>query len=292
MNAWSFTTIKAGFTLAGMVLIPGGTFQMGSTNAALESSDDSSEEPVHSVMVSSFYMDSTLVTQANYTAIMQGGDDAFFDTAVSAPLIPMVNITWYDAVLYCNARSKQMGFDTVYSYTSAYIGDCSPHGGDPGCCYLYGLTMDYTRHGYRLPTEAEWEYACRAGTTTDYYWGESYPPLTSADTAEISAHAWWSANSQDVAQPVATKPANGFGLYDMSGNVWEWCNDLWSGYSSGSQIDPTGPLQNLAVNFSNYNINRGGAAFNDYWPNYLCSAFRQAINAGDWGACGFRCVLR
>ena len=79
------------------------------------------------------------------------------------------------------------------------------------------LVIDYTKNGYRLPTEAEWEYACRAGSTADYYWGQSYPPHTAADTAKISAHAWWYYNSPNGTQPVATKPPNAFGLYDMSG---------------------------------------------------------------------------
>jgi formylglycine-generating enzyme required for sulfatase activity len=148
--------------------------------------------------------------------------------------------------------------------------------------------MDFTQHGYRLPTEAEWEYACRAGTTTDFYWGGSYPPLTASDTAAIDANAVWWHNSPDSTQPVAGKLANAWGLYDMAGNVWQWCNDWYGGYGSSSQSDPTGPSSGT------YRVMRGGS-----WANYdynLRSADRYvsgyAVPGGWNGDNGFRCVRR
>jgi|GEM_PF-1945338 len=286
-----------------MISIPAGSFQMGSNNMKLEEFFTYGDErPVHSVTVSAFYMDSTPVTQASYQALM-GVNPSYFDTGASAPRRPAESMTWYDAVLYCNARSKHDGYDTVYSYTSIT--------GTPGngCSNLGNLTMDFAQHGYRLPTEAEYEYACRAGTTTDYYWGQSYPPLTTADTAEISAHAWWNYNSLNSTQPVATKPKNAWGLYDMSGNVREWCNDWYGSYSDTSQTNPTGATS------GSYRVLRGDAwnvyQIDDYLDSKykldgaptssstgpgLCAAFRDGYIPSDpdgWDDyVGFRCVQR
>jgi formylglycine-generating enzyme required for sulfatase activity len=270
------TGTGGGNTLAGMVSIPGGTFQMGSNNTALESFTGNDEEPVHSVTVSSFYMDSTDVTQASYQALM-GVNPSNFTGNVRNPAESM---TWYDAVLYCNARSKHDGYDTVYSYTSI-----TGTAGN-GCTNLGNLSMDFTQHGYRLPTEAEWEYACRAGSTADYYWGQSYPSQTTSDTANISAHAWWYYNTPNSTQPVATKPRNAWGLYDMSGNVWQWCNDWYGGYTSGSQTNPTGPASGSS------RVLRGGSWSGNY-DFYLRSANRDY----DYPIVrlyvyGFRCVRR
>jgi formylglycine-generating enzyme required for sulfatase activity len=275
-------TTTPGNYVMGMVLIPGGTFQMGSTNAALETLDSSAEEPVHSVTVSTFYMDSTLVTQASYQALM-GVNPSYF---TGNSMRPVEKVTWFDAVLYCNARSKHDGYDTVYSYTS--IGFWSRGTAGNSCDSLGNLAIDYTKDGYRLPTEAEWEYACRAGTTTDYYWGQSYPPLTTADTTEISAHAWWHYHSTNSTQPVATKPANSFRLYDMSGNVWEWCNDWWGRYSATRQTNPTGAAR------GSFRVLRGGSwGGNYYYLNYLCAAFRFYNFPVSWFSnLGFRCVRR
>ena len=246
---------------SGMVSIVGGTFQMGSTVAF------SNEVPEHSVTVSAFYMDTTEVTQANYNSLM--GVNPSYSTGDS--LRPVEQVTWFDAVLYCNARSKRDGKDTVYSYTSIT--------GTPGngCTDLSGLTITMTKNGYRLPTEAEWEYACRAGTTTDYYWG--------ADT--IGNYAWYSSNSGSTTQPVAGNLANGFGLYDMSGNVWEWCNDWYSVsyYSVSPSTDPTGPTSGSS------RVERGGSAGNNV--DALRSAYRNYdAPTYKFRAVGFRCVGR
>ncbi len=274
---WSFTTIPAGTTIMGMVHIPGGTFQMGSNNTALYAT------PVHSVTVSSFYMDTTDVTQASYQALM-GVNPSYFDTGAMAPRKPVEDVNWYDAALYCNARSKHDGYDTVYSYSSKYSGS--------GYDTLAGVVVDYTKHGYRLPTEAEWEYACRAGSTADYYWGQSYPPLTTADTVQISAHVWcWYNNTPYGTKPVATKPANAFGLYDMSGNVWQWCNDWYGDYSLSAQTDPLGP------SYGSYRVLRGGSWYDDFGYGYgldlLCAAYRgSGCPSVRSGGGGFRCVRR
>ena len=268
--------------VSGMRYIPGGTFLMGSNNSAFESGTGDDAEPVHSVTVSAFYMDTTDVTQASYQALM-GVNPSYFDTGVSAPRRPVEQVTWFDAVLYCNARSKHDGKDTVYSYRSV--------AGTPGngCNDLGDLAINMSKNGYRLPTEAEWEYACRAGSTADYYWGQSYPPLTTADTANISAHAWWWYNNTPYGtKPVATKPPNAFGLYDMSGNVLQWCNDWHGSYSDSSLTNPTGPAS------GSDRMLRGGQ-WESVNGGVLCAAYRTAVYP--WvslgvGENGFRCVRR
>jgi formylglycine-generating enzyme len=268
-DVWHFTTLPA--SPAGMKLISGGTFQMGDTL-------DANEKPVHSVTLSAFYMDTTEVTQADYLAIMLV-NPSYFD---SGSTWPVDRVTWFDAVLYCNARSKRDGKDTVYSYTSVT--------GTPGngCTALGGLVIDTSKHGYRLSTEAEWEYACRAETTTEYYWGGSYPLTTAADTVAIDNNAVSSNNSVGSTARVAIKLPNAYGLYDMSGNVWEWCNDWYGGYNILDQINPTGAPTGTA------RVLRGCS-----WGNRYYVYFRSAVRGYDtpeskasYDYPGFRCVLR
>jgi formylglycine-generating enzyme required for sulfatase activity len=257
-----------------MRYISGGTFQMGSDNTNFGNTP--AEQPVHSVTLSPFYIDTTEITQADYQALMIWNPSMYAGDS----LRPVEEVTWFDAVLYCNARSKRDGFDTVYSYTLV--------SGTPGngCDGLNGLAVNYSANGYRLPTEAEWEYACRGGTTTDYYWGRSYPLTSAADTAAMDSNAvWWLPLGTKTVR-VASRLPNPFGLYDMSGNVWEWCNNWYESYTSGSQTDPTGP------GVGSIRVLRGGS-----WlygePSYLCSAYRFDSGSGERsGYYGFRCVRR
>lgn len=254
--------------LLGMKYISSGTFQMGQAGVPYAL-------PVHSVTVSSFFMDSTLVTQAAYLSLM-GVNPANFTGDSKRPVEMM---TWFDAVLYCNKRSQRDGKDTVYSFTGIT--------GTPGngCTALAGLTINYAKNGYRLPTEAEFEYACRAGTTTPYYWGND------TTVSVMGNYAWYYLNSNNVTQAVAGKLPNAFGLYDMSGNVFEVCND-WAGvYSSAVQTDPTGPTSGTV------RIVRGGVY--NYMPGegatLLGSGYRDTAHctvdpAHPWSNVGFRCV--
>jgi formylglycine-generating enzyme required for sulfatase activity len=221
-------------------LIPAGTFTMGQVSIA---------DTVHSVSLSSFWIDSTEVTQTDYVSLM-GVNPSYLPSVTNGPV---EQVTWFDAVLYCNKRSKRDGLDTVYSYTAVT--------GTPGngCTALAGLGIALTKSGYRLPTEAQWEYACRGGKTTQYYWGDAN------DNATIGLYAWFLSNSGSTTHSVATKAPNAYGLYDMSGNVWEWCNDWWSSpYSSNALTNPTGPVTGTN------RLLRGGG----YIGSYIYSAYR------------------
>jgi len=201
----------------GMRFIPGGTFQMGQVGIAA---------PVFSLTLSRFWIDTTPVTQADYLALM-GVNPSHFKGDTRRPV---EQVTWFDAALYCNQRSKRFRLDTVYSYSSK--------SGVPGNgCGLVGLAIDFNKNGYRLPTDAQYEYALRAGTTTKCFWGD--------DSSAGGNYAWYSYNSDSTTQPVATKLPNPWGLYDITGNVTEWCNDWYPDFysidSTAGQTDPVGP---------------------------------------------------
>ncbi len=230
----------------GMVLVPAGTFMMGSTIGRND------EQPIHQVTISrAYYMGKYEVTQAEWEAVMgtnpsyRKGDD-----------LPVENVSWYDAVQYCNALSEKS--DLIPAYT------------------INESTVMWNRdaNGYRLPTEAEWEWAARGGGkgSLDY----SYSGSDTIDTV-----AWYTWNSGSQTHPVGQKQANRLGLYDMSGNVDEWCWDWYNRYSSDSQIDPMGDSSGII------RVLRGGG-----WDNSMMGV-RSTNRYGDipdnWGnISGFR----
>jgi len=199
-----------------MVHISGGTFLMGSPENEYGRSDN--EGPQHQVTVSSFYIGKYPVTQAEYQEIMGSNPCSF-----SGQNLPAEQVSWFDALDYYNKRSLKEGLSPVYT--------------------ISGNNVRWNReaNGYRLPTEAEWEYACRAGTQTPFYSGTS-----------VSDAGWHSGNSGGRTRPVGEKQPNAWGLYDMHGNVLEWCWDLLGNYASGSQSDPQG------ANSENRRVYRGG----------------------------------
>jgi len=224
--------------------IPAGSFLMGDSTGHAEWF----EQPVHQVtLASSFLMSRTEVTQAQFTAVM-GYNPSHFD----GEDLPVEQVSWDEAVAYCNALSELEGLTPCYSDTGM------------------NTVCDWTANGYRLPTEAEWEYACRAGTTTDYFTGEmTHESNTPLDYA-LNAAGWYGGNSGGESHPVACKWPNDFGLYDLHGNVWEWCWDWWSwnAYDSTAQVDPRGPAP------SDGRVCRGGCFF------CLASECRSAYRVG------------
>jgi formylglycine-generating enzyme required for sulfatase activity len=172
-----------------------------------------------------FWMDKVEVTQADYTTLMKVNPSANQGGAS----FPVENMTWFDAVLYCNERSRADSLDTVYVYAAL--------SGTPGdsCFNLENLEIHYEKSGYRLPTEAEFEYACRGGSATTYFWGGT------GDSATASLYAWHIKNSANATHEVGGRQVNPFGLYDIIGNVWEKCNDWYDTYSISPQSNPIGP---------------------------------------------------
>jgi formylglycine-generating enzyme required for sulfatase activity len=272
LNVSKDMAIKAWFSRRpiyyGMKLIPAGSFLMG-TDSIFQTAGtvNTFGDTIHQVTLSAFYMDTTEVTQAEYKSLM-GCNPSYFTGDL---LLPVEQVTWFDAVLYCNARSKAEGKDTVYSYN--YINGAPGN----GCTGLEDLAINYARKGYSLPTEAEWEYACRGGSTTSYWWG--------ADTNGMGARAWSYYNSDYTTHPVATTLANNYGLYDMTGNVWEWCNDWYGSYAAGVATDPTGSATGTE------RIARGGSRVSSYYD--FRSAVRGYLSPDNRGSAGgFRCVRR
>lgn len=267
-----FGTVIRKFTAAprGMkkILAQTKSFSMGQSGIA---------EPVHSVTFThNFWMDSTEVTQKDYVSLMTATYPGFSATApnplpTSGDNYPEFAITWCDAILFCNARSKRDGLDTIYRYSAI--------NGIPGnSCSLGNIIYDSLKaNGYHLPTEAQWEFACRGGTTTIYYWGN--------DTSLASQYEWYFPLVHEYDTSVALKKPNGFGLYDMLGNAMEYVNDYYdSTYSMWQPVDPLGPPpQSINVSI----VCRGG---NTFFGPYPCAKrkFAPFEYPWDYGACGFR----
>ena len=188
-----------------MVLIKGGVFAMGDT------AGEGDARPVRKVRVDDFLMDAHEVTQASYTALMTLNPSRFV-----GPKLPVERTRWTDAARYCNVRSKQEGLAPCYDEETW------------GC--------DFAAKGYRLPTEAEWEYASRAGGVGNWYF---------TDKNKLDQHAWLRINSGKKTHAVGTRRPNALGLYDMYGNVSEWCNDFYAEdyYAKGENNNPKGPAR-------------------------------------------------
>jgi len=211
-------------TLVDMVAVTGGSFQMGCGTGS--GSCNSGETPVHTVTLSSFYMGKYEVTQQQYLSVM-GSNPSYFTGDLSRPV---EQVTWYNCVQFCNSLSALEGLANYYNINGTTI------------------TVNATANGYRLPTEAEWEYAARGGASyTDYF--------MYAGGNDVNTVAWYTSNSGNTTHAVGTKTANQLGIYDLSGNVWEWCWDWYDGsyYSSSPASNPQGPATGSA------RVLRGGA---------------------------------
>ena len=244
----------------GMVWIPGGTFQMG--DAFKEGSSD--ERPVHTVTVDGFWMDEHEVTNAQYRQYDSGhSSGSYSGHGLNVDDQPVVYVSWRVAIEYCNWRSEREGLERCYNEST-------------GAC-------DFTKSGYRLPTEAEWEYAARGGLAGKRYpWGDQ-DPVCSAGTTNGARYDDDDRCNQIGTAPVGTYSANGYGLYDMAGNVWEWCSDSYGSYSGGPASNPAGPAT------GSDRVLRGGSW--SVYPSFLRCASRSVgyppLSYYDFG---FRCV--
>jgi formylglycine-generating enzyme required for sulfatase activity len=235
-----------------MVLVPGGWFDMGDDRG------NADEGPVHRVWVDTFLMDKYEVTQEQFRQL-QVSDPSRFQGEGR----PVEQQTWIDAIRFCNERSYEEGLDLCYDEET--------------------LECDFDASGYRLPTEAEWEYAARAGTQTPYFFG--------SDPGRLGSYAWTEQNANGSTHEVGTRRPNPWGLYDLYGNVAEWVHDYYGEgyYQTSPERNPRGPAD------GEFRVLRGGG-----WSDGLetiRSSYRDFSASVDDGclvsdAVGFRCVRR
>ncbi|MDR0569570.1 MAG: formylglycine-generating enzyme family protein [Spirochaetaceae bacterium] len=207
--------------------IPAGTFIMGSPDSEWGRKAD---EIQHEVRISSFYMGKHAVTQASYQAITGLNPSRFKN-----PDLPVESVSWFDAIAFCNALSGQEGRSPAYSLEAEQI------------------RWNPCADGYRLPTEAEWEYACRAGTATPFSGGANIATNQSNYNGRYPYNTMTKGIFRETTLPSGSFPPNPWGLYDMHGNVWEWCWDWYDAYRPEAGTNPVGPA------FGTDRVFRGGS---------------------------------
>jgi formylglycine-generating enzyme required for sulfatase activity len=292
----------AGAVPLGFVLVQGGTFTMGSPESEAGRLDN---EVQHRVTLSSFAIARTDVTVGEYKAFVNatkyktgaeaegtggyasaGGQYVWRQDAdwrnpyfAQTDEHPVVVISWYDAIAYCNWKSLLEGKRPAYSYNGEVDFSKWPAGWNIWKAKT-DIACDFSASGYRLPTEAEWEYAAKGGP------GSSLPATDAvyAGSAAIDDIAWYAGNAGKTTHPVAQKAPNALGLFDMAGDVWQWCQDWYGDYSSTEQTDPRGP------DSGGSRVIRGGSWFDI--AKFLRSSYRDHdIGPGYRGPnVGFRLV--
>ncbi|MDD3535279.1 MAG: SUMF1/EgtB/PvdO family nonheme iron enzyme [Candidatus Cloacimonetes bacterium] len=240
-----------------MILVQGGSFNNGTSNVTL----------------SSFYISNYETTQAEYQAVMGSNPASGYGVGAN---YPVYKVSWYDAIEYCNRRSLQEGFTPCYSYGTY---DTNPSNWPNGWKGNYNnhtnVNCDWTANGYRLPTEMEWMYAAKGGNQSQGY--------TYSGSNDINAVAWYDSNSGNTTHTVGSKLPNELGIYDMSGNVWEWCWDIYGSYPSGAQTNPHGASSGSS------RVVRGGSWSNS--ASYCTVSYRSNFYAAISGSSiGFRCL--
>ncbi|NLO11020.1 MAG: formylglycine-generating enzyme family protein [Candidatus Cloacimonetes bacterium] len=229
-------------TPAGFVYVAGGTFHNGTSN----------------VTVSSLYMGKYELTQAEYAAVM-GTNPSFL---AGNPNHPVEQVSWFNAIEYCNRRSIMESLTPCYSYdTYDSNPDNWPSGWNSNDENHTNISCDWTANGYRLPTEMEWMFAAKGGNQSQGY--------TYSGSNNIGDVAWYSNNSGSTTHAVGTKAPNELGIYDMTGNVWEWCWDIYDYYPGEDQTDPHG------ASSGSFRMSRGGS-WSDY--AYVCVISDRSMN--------------
>ena len=261
-NASDSSQVSAGQTKVfgniEFAFIRGGTYTMGSPES--EKLRHPAEKQ-HQVKVSSFWMGKYEVTQKEYMDVTgknpseKKGDD-----------LPVSNVSWYDAVEFCNKLSIKQGLAPYYNIDKEKKDPNNKNGSDD---FQYTVTI-LGGNGFRLPTEAEWEYACRAGTTTVFHYGDKLDSTMANFEGSEPYDAQTGVFRKSLIKVGSFKP-NAFGLYDMHGNIWEWCWD-WYGTYSGITDNPTGADKGKG------RIRLGGSWHNK--SRHLRSAFREDGNPG------------
>lgn len=246
------TTNSVGMVLR---LIPPGLYQRGSPETERGRRENEFPHPVR--IYAPFYLSATEVTQGQFDAVM-AYNPSFFD---GNPERPVEFVSWEEAIRFCNELGKREGLDAVYEQEDGR--------------WIYHPD----RHGYRLPTEAEWEFACRAGTSTPYHTGPARPVPLGRDN--VWRAAWYRFNAKGATRPVGQREPNGWGLYDMHGNVWEWCWDWYGPYPRVLDPKLTGPDRGRE------RVIRGGGWYSA--SREVRSAYRTG-RAPDapWNSLGFR----
>jgi formylglycine-generating enzyme required for sulfatase activity len=259
-------------SLAEMVRVAGGTFTMGSPDTEDDRYDN---ETQWQVTLSGFYMGKTEVTQKQYETVIGSLPSSLnSDTYGKGDGYPVYYVRWYDAIVFCNKLSVLEGLSPAYSIGGKTApdewGEMPTSTSHENYATWNGVVIVANSNGYRLPTEAQWEYACRAGTTTPWHSGDT------DDSLDDYAWYWDNIPSQTSGetgygtQPVGTKQANDFGLYDMHGNVWEWCWDWYDTYPTTAGTDPVG------ASSGSYRVLRGGSWFDP--ARYARSACRDILD--------------
>jgi formylglycine-generating enzyme required for sulfatase activity len=248
------------------VRLPGGTFTMGSPSDEQDRSSD--EGPQHQVRVSAFAIGKYVVTFAEYDAYCDAtGTVKPSDSGWGRGSRPVINVSWLDAVAYCNWLSKKEGLSPAYTVNGTNV------------------SWNRSANGYRLPTEAEWEYASRAGTTTATTFGNSLDSTQANFDGNYPYNTLTKGPYLAKTAPVGSYRPNAWGLYDMHGNAWEWCQDWYdeSYYAKSPSADPEGP------DSGSYRVLHGGS-----WYDFgflLRSATRYNFTPGNRNySCVFRVV--
>jgi len=251
------------------VRVPGGTFLMGSPAGAWASRDD--ERPVRSVTVNGFYMSRFPVTQGEWVDLMGSNPSWLQGARVPAGVnwrnLPVDTVSWFDAVEFANRMSLRAGLTPAYTISRTWDGERN----------VQTVTWNRNANGYRLPTEAEWEFAARGGHG-------SLGNFTFSGGNAVGEVAWYSGNSGGRTHEVGTRRSNALGIYDMSGNISEWVYDRWGAYPNMAQTNPVGAVA------GDVRMLRGGCFSST--PAGVRSAHRFSFPPGSWvyGIFGFRLV--